>query len=144
MWFLLAFDNEEGGEKLTEEVQAFAPSGRDVRRVLRKAARTEPGSKNPLRPLQKGNRERNNAKAFFLAVGAFLSFRHHPSTLPFFAYLAPACEALPLFFSYSPTPKPKALRKDVSAANSIFSEHEGARRAKMKESFRPLSPYRCF
>lgn len=31
---LLAFDKDEGGEKLTEEVQAFAPSGRDVRRVL--------------------------------------------------------------------------------------------------------------
>ena len=31
---LLAFDNDEGGEKLTEEVQALAPSGRDVRRVL--------------------------------------------------------------------------------------------------------------
>ena len=31
---LLAFDADEGGEKLTEEVQAFAPSGRDVRRVL--------------------------------------------------------------------------------------------------------------
>jgi len=31
---LLAFDNDEGGEKLTEEVQAFAPSARDVRRVL--------------------------------------------------------------------------------------------------------------
>ena len=31
---LLAFDNDEGGEKLTEEVQAFAPSGREVRRVL--------------------------------------------------------------------------------------------------------------
>ena len=31
---LLAFDNDEGGAKLAEEVQAFAPSGRDVRRVL--------------------------------------------------------------------------------------------------------------
>lgn len=31
---LLAFDNDPGGEKLAEEVQAFAPSGRDVRRVL--------------------------------------------------------------------------------------------------------------
>lgn len=30
----LAFDNDEAGEKLAEEVQAFAPSGRDVRRVL--------------------------------------------------------------------------------------------------------------
>ena len=30
----LAFDADEGGEKLAEEVQAFAPSGRDVRRVL--------------------------------------------------------------------------------------------------------------
>lgn len=30
----LGFDNDEGGEKLAEEVQAFAPSGRDVRRVL--------------------------------------------------------------------------------------------------------------
>lgn len=31
---LLAFDADEGGEKLAEEVQAFAPSGRDVRRAL--------------------------------------------------------------------------------------------------------------
>jgi len=30
----LAFDADEGGEKLAEEVQAFAPSGRDVRRVV--------------------------------------------------------------------------------------------------------------
>lgn len=30
----LAFDADEGGEKLTAEVKAFAPSGRDVRRVL--------------------------------------------------------------------------------------------------------------
>lgn len=30
----LAFDADEGGEKLAEEIQAFAPSGRDVRRVL--------------------------------------------------------------------------------------------------------------
>lgn len=29
---LLAFDADEGGEKLTEEVRAFAPSGREVRR----------------------------------------------------------------------------------------------------------------
>ena len=31
---LLAFDRDDGGEKLAEEVQSFAPSGRDVRRVL--------------------------------------------------------------------------------------------------------------
>lgn len=31
---LLAFDADEGGEKLTEEVRAFAPSGRELRRVV--------------------------------------------------------------------------------------------------------------
>lgn len=31
---LLAFDNDDGGEKLAQEVRAFAPSGRDVRRIL--------------------------------------------------------------------------------------------------------------
>ena len=31
---LLAFDNDKGGENLAQEVSAFAPSGREVRRVL--------------------------------------------------------------------------------------------------------------
>jgi len=31
---LLAFDNDEGGEKLSEEVKAIAPAGRTLRRVL--------------------------------------------------------------------------------------------------------------
>jgi len=31
---LLAFDNDEGGEKITAEVKAVAPAGREVRRVL--------------------------------------------------------------------------------------------------------------
>ena len=31
---LLAFDNDEGGEKLAAEVKAVAPAGREVRRVL--------------------------------------------------------------------------------------------------------------
>ena len=31
---LLAFDHDAGGEKLAEEVQGFAPSGVEVRRVL--------------------------------------------------------------------------------------------------------------
>ena len=31
---LLAFDHDEGGEKLTAEVEALAPSGRELRRVL--------------------------------------------------------------------------------------------------------------
>jgi hypothetical protein len=31
---LLAFDNDEGGEKITEEAKAVAPAGRDIRRVL--------------------------------------------------------------------------------------------------------------
>lgn len=31
---LLAFDNDEGGEKLTAEVKAVAPAGREVRRML--------------------------------------------------------------------------------------------------------------
>ena len=31
---LLAFDLDEGGEKLAEEVRAIAPAGRDVRRVM--------------------------------------------------------------------------------------------------------------
>ena len=33
---ILAFDLDEGGEKLAEEVRDFAPSGRDVRRVVPK------------------------------------------------------------------------------------------------------------
>ena len=31
---LLAFDLDDGGEKLAEEIRAIAPAGRDVRRVV--------------------------------------------------------------------------------------------------------------
>jgi DNA primase len=31
---LLAFDHDEGGEKLADEIRAIAPAGREMRRVL--------------------------------------------------------------------------------------------------------------
>lgn len=36
---LLAFDNDEGGEKITEEVKAIAPAGRELRRVVPKVGK---------------------------------------------------------------------------------------------------------